>query len=82
MGSVRVVLNKSQVGDFLRSAEMESLMGEYARRVASRAGDGFDSHTWRGSSRVIGTAGAATWQAWALQSREPVLQRALGAARQ
>ena len=55
MTKARFQPDRAGVQKFLKSPEMEALMGDHARRVAGRAGAGYRPSTWQGDSRVIGS---------------------------
>lgn len=81
MTKARFQPDRAGVQKFLKSPEMEALMGDHARRVAGRAGAGYRPSTWQGDSRVIGSVITDTFGAMRDNSRNNTLLRALGGGR-
>lgn len=49
----RFILNTRGVGDLLKSAELQRVLGERAAEIAARAGTGYESDTKLMGTRVI-----------------------------
>lgn len=49
----KFVLNTRGVGELLKSAELQRILGEKAEEIAARAGDGYASDTKLMGTRVI-----------------------------
>lgn len=60
---VKVELNREGVRELLRSSEMESLLKELADNARSRLGDGYETDTYTGKTRVNASIRAVTREA-------------------
>ena len=78
---VRVELNKANIGDILRSDEMQAMLKSHADRIAAAAGDGMvvvcDLDRFRWKASIITT----TFEAMQAESEDKALTRALDAGR-
>ena len=63
MSKVRFELNKAGVRELLRSQEMMTVCKEYAERIRSRAGAGYEVSTYVGTNRVNASVYADTYEA-------------------
>lgn len=63
MSKVRFELNKAGVRELLRSQEMMTVCKEYADRIRSRAGAGYEVSTYVGTNRVNASVYADTYEA-------------------
>lgn len=63
MSKVKFKPNRAGIGSLLKSAEMASIVGDYASKCASRSGRGYASETFNAGTRVVGKAYADTWEA-------------------
>lgn len=78
MGDVRVVINQSGVRDLLNSAGVQNMLLEHARKVADRAGDGFEADVRPGKNRAHARVNATTWKAVGSNRKHNTLLKALG----
>lgn len=63
MSKVRFKLNKAGVRQLLRSGEAMGVVSEYASRIQSRCGPGYELTTHVGTNRVNASVHAATVEA-------------------
>ena len=77
----RLVLNKSRFTDLMKSGEMQRDLMRRARKVKAAAGEGFEESVMVGKNRARASVITATLRARRRQSRDNILQRALGAGR-
>ncbi|MDY5132242.1 hypothetical protein [Actinotignum urinale] len=63
---------------YLNSPSVQALLGEQAQKVATRAGDGFETSVRAGKNRAHGRVYAATWRAVGRNRRDNTLLKALG----
>ena len=77
MSKVKIVLNKGEVSDLLKSSEVSEFISEIGSRVQARAGDGFESDTQTGRYRAICRVRADTKEAVSRCFRKNILIKAL-----
>ena len=77
----RVVMSRGGASALLKSGEVAGLVRSHADRIAASAGQGYESDTWMGSSRVIASAFTATPRAMVDSAKHQTLLRALGGVR-
>ena len=77
----RVVMSRGGAASLLKSGEVAGLVRSHADRIAASAGQGYESDTWMGGSRVIASAFTATPRAMVDSAKNQTLLRALGGAR-
>ena len=53
MSKVRIELNQKGIRELLKSSELEAVLGEHARKIAGRCGDGYGYDTYQATTRVI-----------------------------
>ena len=75
---VRVKIRKRGAVALMNSPEMQAILREQSRAVASRAGEGFFSSVQQGKTRAHGRVRAATKEAAEKNLRENTLVKALG----
>ena len=63
MSKVKFTLNRAGVRELLRSQEAMNVVSDYAMRVQSRCGDGYEMTTYVGTNRVNASVHAATPEA-------------------
>lgn len=77
---VEFVLNLPGLNEIMKSGAMQSILSTAGRRVASSAGEGFDSEVGIGSYAAIGnvypTDAESAWKSY----RENALVKALGSS--
>lgn len=78
MAKVEVELNSAGIKELLKGVEVEQLVGEYAAKVADRAGSGYSHDTKQMSGRVIASAYADTEEARKDSMENNTLLKALG----
>ena len=79
--SQRIKLNSKAIRDLLRSREMVADLDDRAKRIASAAGDGFDSEATQGRTRALASVWTATREAREAEGRSRALTRAIDAGR-
>ena len=77
MGKTKVELNSAGVQAILKSAEMQKVCNEHASVIQSRCGDGYESDSYRGKTRVNAMVWADTPQAKADNAKNKTILRAL-----
>lgn len=70
--------NDKNIQAFLKSAQMRAMVRAKTEAVKSRAGDGFVARVNEGQDRIRGSVSAATPEARRRQSRDHVIERAVG----
>ncbi|MEG0906578.1 MAG: hypothetical protein RSA49_05210 [Anaerovoracaceae bacterium] len=78
MSKVKVVLNKAEVRQMLRSNEMESICLAEANKVKAKAGEGYEVNTRKGKTRVNAMCYAKTYEAMNSNRKHNTLLKALG----
>lgn len=73
---VKIVLNRAEIGAWLRSAEMAPLLQAGAEQVKNRCGDGYDVVIM--PTRAIAIVETSTQQAYNDNLRNNTLIRAVG----
>lgn len=73
---VKIVLNRAEIGAWLRSAEMTPLLQAGAEQVQNRCGDGYDVVIM--PTRAIAIVETSTQQAYNDNLRNNTLIRAVG----
>jgi len=63
MSKIKLELNRAGVRELLRSQAAMTVCKEYADRIQSRAGDGYEVTTYVGTNRVNASVYAATPEA-------------------
>ena len=63
MSKVKFKLNRAGVRELLRSPEAMAVVSEYASRIQSRCGEGYELTTYVGTNRVNASVHAATVEA-------------------
>ena len=63
MSKVKFTLNRAGVRELLRSQEAMNVVSDYAMRVQSRCGAGYEMTTYVGTNRVNASVHAATVEA-------------------
>lgn len=77
----KLVLNKKQFVELMKSGPMKRDLLRRAQRVKESAGDGFAESVYDGKNRARASVITATFAARRKQSKDNVLQRALNAGR-
>lgn len=78
---VRVVLNRKAIVQLLRSAEVRADLESRARRIADRAGEGFEVDSEAGTKRARASVRTVTYEAILAEAKHRKLTHALDAAR-
>lgn len=78
MAQNRFQPNRKGIEAFLKSAEMQTYLGEISKNVANRAGPGFGAQVNVGKDRARGTVMAETTEAKLSQARNHDIERAIG----
>lgn len=73
----KIVLNYSGVRELLQSDEMQAICDEHAKAIAKRAGDGYESDTYKGKTRVNSAVYADTYEAKLDNMKNDTLLKAL-----
>lgn len=81
MATFRVEINRAGVAGLLRDKGVADDLAARGRRIATRAGDGFESSVWQGRDRVRATIRTATPAARRAEAENRALSRALAAGR-
>lgn len=63
MSNFKFKLNRSGVRELMKSAEMQSVLTNYASNIRNRCGDGYEQDIYVGSNRVNAMVSAATIKA-------------------
>lgn len=63
MSSFKFKLNRSGVRELMKSAEMQSVLTNYASNIRNRCGDGYKQDIYVGSNRANAMVSAATIKA-------------------
>lgn len=77
----KLVLNKKQFVELMKSGPMKRDLLRRAKRVKESAGDGFEESVYDGKNRARASVITGTFAARRKQSKDNVLQRALNAGR-
>lgn len=77
----KLVLNKRRFVDLMKSGEMQRDLIRRSRKVKEAAGEGFEASMVVGKNRARASVITGTFSARRRQSRDNILQRALGAGR-
>lgn len=77
MSKTVIKLNTSGVRELLKSPEMEQGIGEMARQIAQRAGDGYESDTKKMGTRVIASTYTNTRSAYYKELKNNTLLKAV-----
>lgn len=77
MSKMQFKLNRSGVGQLLKSAEMQSVLNERATEIKNRCGNGYEQDVYIGSNRANAMVVASTYQAKADNSRNNTLLKAV-----
>lgn len=75
---VEVELNSAGIQELLKSSEIQAACTEQAKKVASRAGDGFAVDSYIGKTRANAMVFAETAEANKRNMQENTLLKALG----
>ena len=63
MSSLKFKLNRSGVRELMKSAEMQSVLTNYASNIRNRCGNGYEQDIYVGSNRANAMVSAATAEA-------------------
>lgn len=63
MSSFKFKLNRSGVRELMKSAEMQSVLTNYASNIRNRCGNGYEQDIYVGSNRANARVSAATTKA-------------------
>ena len=63
MAKVRFELNKNGVKELMQSADMQSVLKEYANAAVGRLGEGYEVSTYVGSTRANAEVAAVSYAA-------------------
>lgn len=63
MSSFKFKLNRSGVRELMKSAEMQSVLTNYASNIRNRCGNGYEQDIYVGSNRANAMVSAATIKA-------------------
>lgn len=63
MSSFKFKLNRSGVRELMKSAEMQSVLTNYASNIRNRCGNGYEQDIYVGSNRANAMVSAATVKA-------------------
>lgn len=63
MSNFEFKLNRSGVRELMKSAEMQSVLTNYASNIRNRCGDGYEQDIYVGSNRANAMVSAATIKA-------------------
>lgn len=77
MSKMQFKLNRSGVGQLLKSAEMQSALSERATEIKNRCGNGYEQDVYIGTNRANAMVVASTYQAKADNSRNNTLLKAV-----
>ena len=64
MSNIKFKLNKAGVGQLLKSAEMQRVIGTKANEIQNRAGTGYTAETYVGRDRTRAIVKAETHEAY------------------
>ena len=77
MSKMQFKLNRSGVGQLLKSAEMQSVLNERATEIKNRCGNGYEQDVYIGANRANAMVVASTYQSKADNSRNNTLLKAV-----
>lgn len=63
MGKTKIKLNKKGVADLMKSAEMQTVLKDYATSIKNRCGDGYEQDIHVGKNRANAMVSATTFKA-------------------
>ena len=78
MSKIEFKLNSAGVKEMLKSSGAQSVCMEYASRIQSRCGDGYETDTYVGQNRVNCGVYPATGKAYYDNLRNNTLLKAMG----
>ena len=78
MSKVKFKLNRAGVKALLRSREAMNVVSDYATRIQSRCGEGYEVTTFTGTNRVNASVHAATVEARRDNAENNTLLKARG----
>lgn len=78
---VRIELNSAAIGDLLRSSEVQGMLEDSARRIASAAGPGHRVDSTVGRTRARAAVITDTFDAMFSEATDRTLTRAIDAGR-
>lgn len=78
MSKLKIVLNKQEVRNMLRSKEMMNICKEHAQKAQSKLGDGYEVKPYTGANRVNVSLSATTKKAQKENHENNTILKALG----
>ena len=63
MGKMQFKLNRKGVADLMKSAEMQTVLKDYATGIKNRCGDGYEQDIHIGKNRANAMVSASTYKA-------------------
>lgn len=77
MSKVKVKLNRKGVSDLMKSAEIQTVLKEYATGIKNRCGEGYEQDIHVGKNRANAMVSATTYQAKADNMKNNTILKAV-----